>query len=73
MRDENVGLGTQNSKNMQIMSVVSELKLMGFVLHELKQLKFTVVEIAEANNILVDLAVSRFLKDVEKHYDDNWG
>jgi hypothetical protein len=73
LRDENADLRTQNSKNRQILDVVGELKLMGFGLHELKQLKFTVVEIAEANNILADLAVSRFLKDVEKHYDDKLG
>ncbi len=73
MRDENFDLGTQNSKNRQILAVVSELKLMGFGLHELKQLKFTVVEIAEANNIPGDLAVSHFLKEVEKHYDDKLG
>ncbi len=73
LRDENVDLGTQNSKNRQILSVDRELKLMGFGLHELKQLKFTIVEIAEANNIPADLAVSRFLKDVEKHYDDKLG
>ncbi len=73
LRDENADLRTQNSKNRQILSVVSELKLMGFGLHELKQLKFTIDEIAEANNIPADLAVSRFLKDVEKNYDDKLG
>ena len=71
--DENANLRTQNSENRQILSIIRELKLMGFGLHELKQLKFTVVEIAEANNIPADLAVSRFLKDVEKNYDDKLG
>ena len=73
LRDENADLRTQNSMNGQILSVVGELKLMGFGLHELKQLKFTVVEIAEANNIPTDLALSRFLKDVERYYDDKLG
>lgn len=73
MIDENANLRSQNSENRQILSVVRELKLMGFGLHELKQLKFTVVEIAEANNIPGDLAISRFLKDVEKNYDDKPG
>jgi hypothetical protein len=73
LRDENADLWTQNSKNRQILDVVKELKLMGFGLHELKQLKFTIVEIAEANNIPAGLAVSRFLKDVDKHYDDILG
>jgi hypothetical protein len=73
LRDENADLRTQNSENRQTLSVVKELKLKGFGLHELKQLKFTVVEIAEANNLPADLAVSRFLKDVEKNYDDKLG
>lgn len=73
LRDGNADLWTQNSKNRQILSVVSELKLMGFGLHELKQLKFTIDEIAEANNIPADRDVSRFIKDVEKNYDDKLG
>jgi hypothetical protein len=65
LKNENDELRTQNIKNSQILSVVRELKLMGFGLHDLKQLEFSVVEFAEANNISADLAVSRFLKDIE--------
>lgn len=73
MRDKTIDLETENSKNRQIQSVVSELKLMGLGLHELKQLTFTIVDIAVTNHISVDIAVSRFLKDVEENYDDRLG
>ena len=40
---------------------------------ELKQLRFTILEIAEANKISPDKAVSKFLDDVEKEYDSKLG
>ncbi len=43
---------------------------MGFGLKELGQLWLTISEIAKANNIPAEQAVSKFLKDVEEQYRD---
>ena len=50
-----------------------ELKGMGLGLHQLKQLHGTILEIADANNIPTEEAVSRFLKDVIDQYDNKLG
>ncbi|MER5175180.1 MAG: hypothetical protein ABJB76_01695 [Candidatus Nitrosocosmicus sp.] len=42
-------------------------------LKELKQLHNTILEIAKANNISHQEAVSKFLDDIEKEYDDKLG
>ena len=55
------------------LSTFSELFSMGFGLKELKLLKNTIIEIADANNISVFDAVQKFLDDVEEQYDDKLG
>jgi hypothetical protein len=46
---------------------------MKFGLKELKQLRYTILEIADANNISSDEASLKFLKDVEEQYDTKLG
>src|SRR6188472_4057626 len=46
---------------------------MGFGLKELKLLRNTINEIADANNIPADQAQQKFYKDIEEQYDDKLG
>jgi len=55
------------------MNIYDKLFKIGFGLKELKQLYKTVMEISEANNIMVLDALAKFLKDVEMQYDDKLG
>jgi len=55
------------------MNIYSYLEGMEFGLKELKQLWHTIREIAEANSIPPKEAVSKFLKDIDKQYDDKLG
>jgi hypothetical protein len=57
----------------QTMSKCHELKGMGLGLHQLKQLHGIILEIADANNIPTEEAVSRFLKHVIDQYDNKLG
>ena len=57
----------------QRLSVYDELEEMGFGLKELKLLRRTILEIAEANNISDEDAMQKFFKDVEEQYDDKLG
>ncbi|TVP39122.1 hypothetical protein [Candidatus Nitrosocosmicus arcticus] len=59
--------------NSQTMNIYEELERMGLGLKELKQLWLTIQEIGEANKIPNDLAVLRFLKDIEDNYDNKLG
>ncbi len=59
--------------NRQTMNIYEELQCMGLGLKELKQLCLTILEIGEANKIPDDLAVLRFLKDIEDNYDNKLG
>jgi hypothetical protein len=61
-----------NSYNQKL-SLCGELENMGFGLKELKLLRNTILEVAEANNIPRKDAGKRFFKDVEEHYDDKLG
>jgi septation ring formation regulator EzrA len=51
----------------------NELQAMGFGLKELKLLRNTINETAEANKILADQAQQKFYKDIEEQYDDKLG
>ena len=55
------------------MNIYEELWCMGLGLKELKQLWLTIREIGQANKIPNDLAVLRFLKDIEDSYDNKLG
>ena len=59
----------------QTLSLYDELQDMGFGLKELKQLRNTFNEIANANanNILKDQAGQKFYNDIEEEYDDKLG
>jgi hypothetical protein len=57
----------------QRLSLYDELRNMGFGLKELKLLRDTINEIAQANNIPADQAQQKFYKDIEEQYDDKLG
>jgi hypothetical protein len=63
----------QVGAHRQGISKYGELESMGFGLKKIKALLQTVREVAEANNILPDTAVDKFMKDVEEQYDDKLG
>jgi len=54
----------------QKLSLNNELQAMGFGIKELKLLRNTIKEIADANNIPPDQAQQKFYKDIEEQYDD---
>ncbi|HKR74389.1 MAG TPA: hypothetical protein VJR94_09795 [Candidatus Nitrosocosmicus sp.] len=65
-----------NLKRMQVnqtLRVYRTLEAMSFGLKELKQLWYTVIEIAAANNIKVEEAVKKFLWDLQNDYDNKLG
>jgi hypothetical protein len=57
----------------QSLSVYNQLADMNFGLKELKLLWNIILEIAAANNIPREQAVSKFFKDIEQQYDDKLG
>ncbi len=57
----------------QSFDIYQQLESMGFGFKEIKQLRYTILEIAAANNIPDDKAISKFLKDLEEQYDDKLG
>jgi hypothetical protein len=57
----------------QKLSLYDELQAMGFGLRELKLLRNTINEIAEANKIPQNHAQQKFYKDIEEQYDDKLG
>jgi hypothetical protein len=57
----------------QAISNYQELKLMGFGLKELKQLKGLITEMSVANSIDPSEAVNIFFKELEKNYDSKLG
>lgn len=61
------------SIHSQTAEQVQELKKQGFSFKDLKQLSHTIKEIANANSILENLAVKKFITDIEHQYDDKLG
>jgi hypothetical protein len=57
----------------QSLSVYNQLADMNFGLKQLKLLWNAILEIAAANNIPREQAVSKFFKDIEQQYDDKLG
>lgn len=57
----------------QTLTVYRTLESIGFGLKELKYLYNTVREIAVANNIVEEVAVNKFLADVDRQYDNKLG
>ncbi len=64
-----LSLGSQVSMHRQTLYAFSEMEAMKFGMNELKQLWLTILEIAEANSIPRELAVTKFLKDVDEQYN----
>ncbi len=61
------------NQHKQYLDIYQQLKSMGFGLKEIKQLRYTILEIAAANNITDDNAILKFLKDLEEQYDNKLG
>jgi len=66
-------LNSQLDVSRQTMKIYWELDAMGFDLKRLKQLCCTIIEISLANNMPVVNAISKFLNDIEDHYDSKLG
>jgi hypothetical protein len=67
-------LESQASMHKQTMSVYGELEAMRFGLPELKQIWYTILEIAgiRKNSISSQEAVSLFIRDIEENYHDKF-
>ena len=66
-------LQDQVNQHKQTMDTYYQLEDINLGLQELKQLWYTITEIAESNKISPDKAVSKFLDDIEKEYDNKLG
>jgi hypothetical protein len=66
-------LEEERSTNSQTIERVQELKKKGFGFKELKQLSYTIKEIAAANNIPESLAIKKFIADIDQQYDYKLG
>ncbi|MER5176616.1 MAG: hypothetical protein ABJB76_06345 [Candidatus Nitrosocosmicus sp.] len=66
-------LQDQTYQHKQTMDIYYQLENRNLRLIELKQLYNTILEIAEANKISHQEAVSKFLDDIEKEYDNKLG
>ena len=61
------------NQHQQTMNIYYQLEDMNLGLKELKQLRYTILEISKANKISPDKAVTKFLEDIEKEYDSKLG
>jgi hypothetical protein len=68
-----LSLEAEVNLHRRTMNIYTHLEGMGFGLKELKQLWYTIREIAEANNFPPKEAVSKFLKDIDEQYDNKLG
>jgi hypothetical protein len=66
-------LQDQVNQHQQTMNIYYQLEDMKLGFKELKQLRYTILEISKANKISPDKAVTKFLEDIEKEYDNNLG
>jgi hypothetical protein len=66
-------LQDQVNRHKQTMTIYYQLEGINFGLQELKQLLYIITEIAESNKISTDDAVSKFLDNIEKEYDNKLG
>jgi hypothetical protein len=66
-------LQDQVNHHKQTLDTYYDLEGMQFGVKDLKQLRYTILEIAKANDISPDKATSKFLKDIEKDYDNKLG
>jgi len=73
LKDRCYSLEQTIQSHNQTISKYNELSAIGFGLKELKQLWHTITEVATANGIKHDLALHKFLKDIEEDYDNKVG
>ena len=73
LNDKIAALRPQLDYQAQIVNTYSEWAEMNLGLKELKLLMSTITEIAQANNIAYDKAVSKFFMDTEEQYDKKLG
>jgi hypothetical protein len=66
-------LQDQVNQHQQTMNIYYQLEDMNLGFKELKQLRYTILEISKANKISPDKAVTKFLEDIEKEYDNKLG
>jgi len=66
-------LEERENYSRQSLDILLELRHAGFGFKELRQLKNTVIEISIANNISWFDAGRKFVKDIERQYDDKLG
>lgn len=73
LKNECSDLQEQIDSHSQTITIYNDLEDMGLGLKQLKGLKYTIEEIAEANDMPRKEAVERFLKDIEDQYDNKLG
>jgi hypothetical protein len=66
-------LQTMRAMHNQVLSKYHDLEIMGFGLNRLQFLWTTIMEIARENNINPEEAVTKFLSDVERQYNNKLG
>jgi hypothetical protein len=66
-------LQDQVNQHQQTMNIYYQLEDMNLGFKDLKQLRYTILEISKANKISPDKAVTKFLEDIEKEYDNKLG
>jgi hypothetical protein len=66
-------LQDQVNQHQQTMNIYYQLEDMKLGFKELKQLRYTILEISKANKISPDKSVTKFLEDIEKEYDNKLG
>ena len=66
-------LEERKNYSRQSLDILQELRYAGFGFKELKQLKNTIVEIAQSNGISWFDSGKKFIEDVENQYDDKLG
>jgi hypothetical protein len=68
-----LSLESRVNMHKQTIDIYSRLEAMNFGLKELNQLWLTILEIAGENNIPMDEAVYKFLRDVDEQYNNKLG
>jgi hypothetical protein len=68
-----INLEAEELVHAHTISIYEDLEAMGMGIKQLKLLRYTVEEIATANNISKDSASQKFLADVQEQYDDKLG
>ena len=69
LRNDVYSLNERANYNRQTIDTFNELQNNGIGLKELKQLSYTIMESALANDMRVEDSVKKFFADLDKHYD----